>query len=544
MKILLVGKNSSLLSKIPKIPKSWFQIGHKELLNGFIVDSYDVVILFSWAKRKSNDNDIIFQLLAKKRVIFISSISIYSLIVRDQWNNYPIQKALFEKKYYKNGASIIRVGVLTKLCSGVIAYSDLNQLRKDIIFCVNNRSPKIIDSYKFKKGAIKDSRLSKFLYKASFITSNKFYRILLEFLSKTIWRGRQFYGYTADTHLLFKPNFQIGYGSIGSQLYRDNHGPVIVHGGEDIILNKHGFKDTYVGRTIIGLSAYWHGVSIVKDKNNNFRRKVSLVKRKKPPLPFIKCPVKKIDILKKNIIFDTKKILKSQISFDKLYLSAGPITNSMLLSEATNYTIYLSDQLIGIAGKVDLKELIKYKFVKKIGPFILGNKIYSPDSKTIMYDFRPSFETKTKIIDSNFYNRKGLNIISKLFSQLNISRINEALYLRFGFAFMTNNFDVTFQIGCKNIIKIQNHDVRRSFKEANLSKEIVNGLIKFKSFKPLKKFQFYDSQHIYGGSDFIDHNKKLLKQQNIFILGSPTKMRFNAFHHTQRLINYLQKYFS
>ena len=279
----------------------------------------------------------------------------------------------------------------------------------------------------------------------------------------------------------------------------------------------------------------------MKDKNNNFRRKVFSVKRKKPSFPFIKCPVKTIDILKKNITFETKKILKPQFFFDKLYLSAGPITNAMLLSEATNNPIYLSDQLIGIAGKVDLKELIELNFVKRIGPFVFGNKIYSPNPKKIMYDFRPSFKPKTKIMDENFYNRKGLNIISKLFSQLNISRINEALYLRFGFAFMSNNFNVTFQIGCKNIIKIHNHNVSRSITKTLLYDDIIAGLKKFKSFKSLKKIQFYDSQHIYGGNDFIDNNKILLKQKNIFILGSPTKMKFNAFHHTHRLINYLKK---
>ena len=543
MKILLVGKNSSLFRSIPKIPKSWFLVGHNELLNNFAVDPYDIVILFSWAKKNVSDNEKIFQLLKLKKVIFISSIAIYSIIVRNQWNKYPLEKSIFEKKYYEQGASIIRVGFTTKHSSGIIPYSDLNQLRNDIIFCLKNPSPKIIESYKLINGIIKQSRLSKYLYKASFQASNKFYRIMLEGLIKFIWGGKQLYGYTSDTHLLFQTNFQIGYGSIGSNLYQDNHGVVIVHGGDDIVLKKNGFRDTYIGRSVIGLSAYWHGVSIVKDKNNNFRRKVFSVQRKKPSFPFIKCPVKTIDILKKNITFETKKILKPQFFFDKLYLSAGPITNAMLLSEATNNPIYLSDQLIGIAGKVDLKELIELNFVKRIGPFVFGNKIYSPNPKKIMYDFRPSFKPKTKIMDENFYNRKGLNIISKLFSQLNISRINEALYLRFGFAFMSNNFNVTFQIGCKNVIKIHNRHVSRSINTLHISNYVVNGLKKFKSFKAIKKIQFFDSQHTYGGDDFIDNNKPLLKEKNLFILGSPTKMKFDAFHHTDRLINYLKKEF-
>ena len=83
MKILLVGKNSSLFRSIPKIPKSWFLVGHNELLNNFAVDPYDIVILFSWAKKNVSDNEKIFQLLKLKKVIFISSIAIYSIIVRN-----------------------------------------------------------------------------------------------------------------------------------------------------------------------------------------------------------------------------------------------------------------------------------------------------------------------------------------------------------------------------------------------------------------------------------------------------------------------------
>ena len=543
MKILLVGKNSSLFCKIPNIPKSWFLVGHKELLNGFSVDLYDVVILFSWAKKNIGDNEKIFQLLKFKKVIFISSVAIYSIIVRNQWNKYPLEKSIFEKKYYKNGASIIRVGFTNKYSSGIIPYSNLNQLRDDIIFCLKNPRPKIIESYKLINGIVNKSKLSKFLYKASFLTTNKFYRIPFEVLSKLIWGGRNLYGYSADTQLLFQSDFQIGYGSIGSNLYRDFHGVVIVHGGDDIILNKNGFKDTFVGRSVIGLSAYWHGVRIIKDESNNFRRKVSFVKRKKPKFPFIKCPVQKIDIKKKNIIFETNKILKPQIPFKKLYLAAGPITNAVLLSEATNNPIYLSDQLIGIAGTVDLRELIEYNFVRKIGLLVIGNKVYTPNKNEIMYDFRPSFKQKTRIIDSNFYNRKSLNIFSKLLTQFNISRINEALYLRFGFAFMTNKFNVTFQIGCKNVIKINNRHVSRSIKKLHISNYVFDGLKKFKSFKALKKIQFFDSQHTYGGDDFIDNNKTLLKEKNIFILGSPTKMKFDAFHHTYRLIHYLKKEF-
>ena len=543
MKILLVGKNSSLFRSIPKIPKSWFLVGHNELLNNFAVDPYDIVILFSWAKKNVSDNEKIFQLLKLKKVIFISSIAIYSIIVRNQWNKYPLEKSIFEKKYYEQGASIIRVGFTTKHSSGIIPYSDLNQLRNDIIFCLKNPSPKIIESYKLINGIIKQSRLSKYLYKASFQASNKFYRIMLEGLIKFIWGGKQLYGYTSDTHLLFQTNFQIGYGSIGSNLYQDNHGVVIVHGGDDIVLKKNGFRDTYIGRSVIGLSAYWHGVRIIRDERGNFRRKVSFVKRKSPKFPFIKCPVQKIDIQKKIITFETSKILKPQIPFNKLYLAAGPITNAVLLSEATNNPIYLSDQLIGIAGKVDLKELVKQKFVRQFGPFIFGNKIYTSDQRKIMYDFRPSFKQQSKLIDPNFYNRKGLNIFIKLLSQFNINRINEALYLRFGFAFVTNYFNVSFQIGCKNVIKIHNSNVSRSIIKSQLSSNVFEGLKKFKSFKPLKKIEFYDSQHIYGGSDFIDNNKMLLKDNNIFILGSPTKMKFDAFHHTHRMINNLRKNF-
>jgi len=157
-----------------------------------------------------------------------------------------------------------------------------------------------------------------------------------------------------------------------------------------------------------------------------------------------------------------------------------------------------------------------------------------------MLDFRP--ENKSKHISeedkAKFFDDSTKNIFYKLFNRFSLHQINEAFFNKFGFGFKTKNVSVFLQVLAKDSIKVCiDGSLQRKRLDIGYIEEIykrINLLTFQKTNNPL----LIDAQHIYGGKNL--ENKIFLN--NIYIYGSPTLDSLDAFHHTQSLIDRINKY--
>lgn len=539
-KICIIGKNSQIVKSILWSEK-YFLISHKQL-NKLNLNQYSAFVLFSWSHNSLNDNLKIFHQLKNHRVIFISTIAVYSLLLRNQWNNYPNDKSKLEKLYWKNGSSVVRIGVVSKNYRATYPYSSPENILISIETCLKSKKQALMTPIEIIKMRENISIFEKVIYRLSFLSNSKFYRIICEAVIKfSIKKYIPLYGYSADSIRILSRPIQIGYGVIGSRNPFSDSCQIFTDNRKNIILKNNGFKDTWIGRNLNGLSSVWHGVKIVK-KGKNFYKSVPLfIRRKKPPFDKIPIRVKSISLKYKQISLDTNKIINPVIPYYDLFLSMGPIENSKILSKCFNMQIKLSDHMIGCVGIVSTKSLIEKKFIYKKFNFIFGRKIFSDYKEKFILDFRPHIKSN-KLSLKNFYNEQTKGIIFKIINRLSFEQINQAFFNKFGFCYYQKDMDVWIQAIANNSITVKKDSVikNRSFYN-NIDDYLTKIRLSFPNILISSKLNFFDGQHITGGEKFLSkYPKKLIyKKYNIKILGIPSNTNFNAFHHSWMLISNL-----
>ena len=544
IKKLIIGKNSSIVKDIFKNLKDFDCISHQDISKTNL-QHYSWIFLFSWSKTSLNDNKKIIKKIPKKKLVFISTVAIYSFSLRDQWNKYVINKREIEKIVEKNKSHVVRFGILNKnKHHGVIPYTS----NLSIVNLLNNwtgNEDLVIDLYQMKNVIKEKNLLVETLNK---ISRNFFdvhiIRVIIEAIIKYIFKSPS-YGYTADTLCFFHKKIQVGYGAIGSAYYKKNNFKhlVIASNAEDFKINKRGFINTILGFKYTGLSKYWHGAYLTR-RNNIIKKHVPLfVSRKKIPSNNIIGHVEQIQYINNFFKIKVSNQKRSAYYFcEKLVLSSGSIENVKLLMQITqkkqnNYSF--SDQEWFSFGEIALKEAVDKGFIKKFGPFICrGKLLHIPNQKNYssLIEFRPLSYSKHINNDLFFYSDTTKNILIKIYTQFSFSRLNEAFFNKFGFSFLTHNITAIGQVDAKNCITLKK-DLQLKRKRI-LSREFLKIRDKlsenFETFMNYSHFNSADSQHI--SSDLQILNDKfvdsLLRKKVLIYLGIRHDLGVNNFYPT------------
>lgn len=551
---LIIGVNSNIIKSIKNELIGFDFASHEDLFKDEIkFHSYNNIFLFSWSHKSLDDNKKIIKILPSNKIVFISTTAVLSILLRKQWNNYPNWKNAIEKLVLKNRGRVIRIGVwdgnVVKNSIGNMPYTS----KEDLINLLNNFSSyndKVLTPIRIVegKGTTPRHKILNIFHNFSFLLPpTKIFQAPLQLFIKIL--NSSSYGYSKDSASLFSDNAIVGFGALGSNVYkriRKKNLLVICSNEEDIVLNSNGFNGTKIGKNKIGLSRYWHGVFITTISEKFGIKNVPIfVKRPKPPKNTLLASVNKISEEKQRvkICFKSNTVSEPYVYARNLHLCAGAIQNTSLLLKMFGIeSANLSDHEIGMIGKASTKEVIEKGLLNKFLFIIYGRKILFEQNESFNYmlDFRP--ENKSKHISeedkAKFFDDSTKNIFYKLFNRFSLHQINEAFFNKFGFGFKTKNVSVFLQVLAKDSIKVCiDGSLQRKRLDIGYIEEIykrINLLTFQKTNNPL----LIDAQHIYGGKNL--ENKIFLN--NIYIYGSPTLDSLDAFHHTQSLIDRINKY--
>lgn len=543
---LIVGKNSRLV-RLLKIDNSVFDIiSHRELTS---VDQkkYDQIYLFSWSGESYEDNMIIISLIEPNKLVFVSTSAVYSQFYKPYKSKYPDWKFRAEKFVLSRGSKIVRFGICDEILlnghgghvpfteiSCIESFLSLDSIQSNVYNCFNI-VPGRLNGWK--------SRFSNILNFFSKILPKSDYGQLPVILICKIL-GVKDYGYTHFANMHFASTAQIGFGVLGQAFYtkRGSSDLIFVSALKDKIINKNGFKNTYIGKSNNGLAKYWHGVSISELDGINTKVVPLFIKRKASHfgVKFIKSDVLNIRHINNCFVFKTAN--GDEYISNKCILAAGPIENVRLLFSLLDKQIQTTfdDHEIANLGSIDLIDGIDSGLVKKFYFLLIRNsvKIYSNPIEH-MIDARP-FVKPSATNHLDFYNTNSLSIIKKLMLSLSFDRINEAIFNKFGVGIVTQNLSIYVQALAKDCISYNGMSLNRRRIDDKIFEEINSGLkIDIKSFKSTPFLNTIDAQHLVGAEAILHEStlKKLLIEQKLFICGSPTAFKLSSKHHTTELIS-------
>ena len=534
-KVCIIGKNSKVVRSI-----CWgdrFELVSHSELKGLALDNFKAFVVFSWSTHDSVSNLEIHDALVGRKVIFVSTVAVFSVLMRPQWNAYPNEKARFEKIYFRSGASILRLGAFDEKYIGPHVRTSGDRILSSLDELIGSPSQRIITPISVY-GDDKIRWLEAASYRLSFFSNNKWWRILLEGAVKLFYRNRQgLYGYTADCFRILSRPIQIGCGAIGGENPNIGELQVFVDPNRDVILRTRGFFDTWLGRRHTGLGKFWHGVRIADGKSGPVKQVPARVKRPQMPFDTVKYRISGIDFEGGTITVATTKIIDPSIRFSKLYLAAGPLINALFLSKGLGVQIKLSDHGICLFCSVPTQDLIGKNLINRKGPIIYGRRVLELDKGRGLIDFRPHVPNDRRLAE-NFYNEQASNIIKKLLGDFSLLRLNQAFFNKFGIGIYTPRCDgwvqylqedcIAVESG-KIVSKVINEDLN------NISKDVRE---RFPNMKQQCLPQIYDAQHIFGGGASIPIIRKRLAEleRKVVIIGSPSEIHINARHHTYELI--------
>ena len=540
MKRIIIGKNSNLVKSIDTDHDC---ISHSEV-DGYDFSEYHEIFLFSWSFDSIDDNLLLLNKLPIKKVIFVSSISVFSTILRKQWNKYPNWKSIVENYVLSSGGKVVRLGItnqnhIYKLNDSVpyTSVSSINnyinqQSKQDVTNLFN-----IIDIHRKRTFLF---YFEIFLNRCSlYLPSIFLFQAPIEFILKSV--GSFYYGYTFHTLRFFNRHFQIGYGALGSRLKKKDS-IVIYSNKPDIILNDNGFRMNRLGYYKNGLNKFWHAVRIVKSKGFFIKSVPKFVSRSKPSIASLALNVDNIkyDNDLYTIHINSKKIKGLSLYCRKLSLAAGSVENCKLLAGLSNFKkhIYFDDHELSLCGSVNLSELVQKNIVNKFLCFVWGRKVFVSSDKAFLLDFRPKNSNK---YDANFYNDYTSNIFFKLVKSFSFDRLNEAFFNKFGFAFYKTKFDCFMQLYSPDCIVLNGNSLTRNRLPIVSYNHIFDEISSsFKTFEKSKCIYSFDGIHIIGGSGLLSDPmiNSLIKSKKLVIYGSPTHFKMNCFHHTFDLIDH------
>ncbi len=567
-KRLIIGKNSKIVNSL-HLSNSFEIISHSEAKE---VDysNYSRVYLFSWYNSPS-EMDMYRKLyfaIAPDKLVFISTIAVDSLQLRDQWNFYPNHKKYFEDLTLSRGGAVIRIGIyetnrVDKLF-GALPITSKSLLENSLLLDI--RPSSIYHCYKIinKSSSTYIKYISLLLHWMSLKTTKfKILNIILQGVAKKI--GLSYYGYTADCLQAFADEILIGKGILGSVYLKYNNIferiKCIASNDKDITLNYNGFNNTIVGKTHGGLGNMWHGVLLMplKSLTNSYRKIVPI---------FVNRPLSN-GYSHKNVNVESIKYdsglemwvinchdkLKNDLRFysNKVTLAAGPVENTRLLVDITNITASLSDHEIAMVGTCLLHEAECKGYVKKsFGLLFPGvtKRIRTLSGIEFLFEVRPYVPSKHALYnEGEFYIASNISIVKKLLKSFDRLRLNEAIFNKFGVGFATKKMSVFVQALSADCIYTSSSqgDTISFYKNLNRKRITRDDWYSIKycihselnSFVPDNYVTSIDALHIMGGKNLRrnDSIQKMISSEKLKILGSPTELNLDALHHTAKLIN-------
>lgn len=552
--ILIVGKNSKLIQAISdKLNKKIFCIiSHKDL-HTVNFEKFERVYLFSWSSRSLSENFASISLIPGDKLFFISTVAVFSLHVQKQWANYPNWKLQCEEMSLAKGGKVIRLGVIfSEVEKGLVGHYFKTTLAELVEVLEADNLPQIYNCF-----SVSHSTYNLHLFQLMLFTLySRFYLRLSQFgildmCFSTILKliGLSRYSYTHASNLFATEVLRIGYGAVGCSIPVSSTELILYSGKEDSLLFKDGFIGTRIGYNKNGLNKLWHGAYIHKSGNQYFKRVKSFVPRPSTPTSGLQAHA---ELIKNNngkfaVTIDSC-VQNLQVFARDIKLCAGALENARLISGLMKSPIVmeLDDHEIGYIGTVALEECISNGYVKKIGPLIVGRKVFTcfQEPSPYIVDFRPYCGNKLSG-DMSFYNDSSLSIIKKLIQKFTWARVNEAVFNRFGVSVMTSRMTVFIQVVSRNCIRYENGKLLRKREKFDFD-VILEGLNStFASFKIKDTITLVDGHHIKPSRSTIKVNevKEILEYKNLYVSGYTDWYELDAFHHTFGMKQNAQCYF-
>ncbi len=549
MKKLIIGKNSRIVKEIRPHLDGFDFISHKEIDNIDIL-GYDKIYLFSFSRSDIQTNYEIIDKLPLKRVIYISTIAVYSLLLRRQWAKYPRMKHELEKYVFSKGGSILRLGVwaddnLNKI-SGKYQCTSLEEL------CVLlNDDPhiiqRIVDLYH-----VRDGKSSKWnIIRKSLDLFDRILPNFFIFKAPLIFLYRKFnfadYGYSKDAFSFCRAEIVVGEGCFGSAyLHRKNGYKIVVSPSDkDVIWTDNGFRGTITSFRRHGLSELWHRVYVDRSSGNavkrfDIRRHRHFTKRINSAVLGLELETGRLKLGSSKVVYDAlvnyqawnaDSELYYDVAVSKIALAAGTLINGVLLCDYTKARqCVFSDHKTTYLGDIDAIDVPR-EYLRRFLFFIqhTGYQDYELNGIKYLIDYRPNSGTT----DGSLYLTSAFNIIIRLMSSFSFFRINEAFYNRFKISLATRRIGVWAQIEDKHCITFENNQFTR--KDALDIRPVLNMMREqYPSFECPKSIKSIDSQHIvWAPTEMTKEYYDSLDSGRLKILGStPAGMDLGSDHHT------------
>lgn len=549
---VVIGKNSRVFKMVEPDLVDFVSISHTEIESFDFADA-SVIYLFSWSKENLDQNISLIKLLPIHRLVFISTVAVLSLQLRDQISNYPFWKKTVEELVLSGGGRVIRLGIcdecLLENYYGCIPFTTTEMLAKHLNGDALNAKP-VTTLVEIVRGGLPQWKTSvgKFVNRISDLFPPIFIlQVFLRFCLRAI--GVFNYGYTNDAFKYFNNTFLCGFGVLGESYYKSAKNKsdisVIVSVENNKRIDSNGFKNTLIGYWKTGLARTWHGVRILKDQDGKYRKSVPFINwRPRLPNGYLRGNVIRMEY-KGNLVELTARLGKTDfiILCKKVILAAGAIENTKLLMADKLASTSFSDHEVGMIGKVSTSEAVKMNLVREKLFLILPNHVLqgSFDSVNYLLDFRPLVASKHagQKESNSFYLDSTNRLIVKLVFGFSFARINEAVFNKFGFGFRTKELSVCAQILAKDSILLNaDGSMFRNRINKDTIEKISNEVSKtFGTFLPDRNPVLIDSQHILGGSSVLKDISviEMIKNGSLIILGSPTNWCLGAFHHTSAI---------
>ena len=546
MRRCIIGANSSLVKSVRTKLPDWSYYSHAEI-SDIDFNSYELVFVFSWSFLNQGDNLRLLKRIPAKKIVFISTVAVFSIHLRPQWAKYPKWKFEAEKLVLAAGGKVVRFGICDKrLLEGHFGYVPFTSVDSIVDFLNTEifHLGKITNLFSLVGGGDSEHSIrTKFVRLAH--NFSRYFPCSILFQLPFILLARivrsPFYSYTADALIFFSENRMIGCGVLGSEYLAKNRligTEVLVSPKSDVTLVDGGFQGTRLGHDGAGLKKFWHGVSIVHVDGQYMKKVPFIINRSAPPSSAIEgaaCSLTYDGVLFRTTI--ESEVDQLEVLSLRLVLAAGPVSNCSLLQDEES--VVFSDHEVGLVGFIPAKS-IRY-FIRRVGPFCFGRKVYRSNGSSkldFIIDFRPSVEDFSS--RSDFYNDTTKNILSKIIFNFSFWRLNEAFFNKFGIGLYREKSMVFAQILSKQCISLNsdgNLSRRRlSTSELNYVLDEIQG--EFPDFERVAQVHTGDGIHLVGGANLLqkDWVQQAIVEDKLTILGSPTSEQLDSLHHTSHFV--------